>query len=137
MLPHAVAVTADIDHVAVMHEAIDEGCRHDLVAEDHAPLLEALVRCEDSGSMLVAVVDELEEEHRTVAAQGQVADLIDDQKRRVAQDTKPPGELPGGTRGLERLDETDERAVIHAPSRLGGSDGEADRQVGLAHPWGS
>jgi hypothetical protein len=35
--------------------------------------------------MLVAVVDQLEKEHRTVAAQGQVADLIDDQGRSIAR----------------------------------------------------
>jgi predicted amidohydrolase YtcJ len=32
MLSHAVAVTADVDHVAVMHETVDEGCGHHLIA---------------------------------------------------------------------------------------------------------
>ena len=37
MLPHAVAVAADVNHVAVMHEPVDEGSSHDLVAQDRAP----------------------------------------------------------------------------------------------------
>lgn len=31
MLAHAVAVAADIDHVALMHEPVDEGSGHDLL----------------------------------------------------------------------------------------------------------
>ena len=43
MLAHAVAVTADVDDVAVMHEPVDEGCGHYLIGQDRAPLLETLV----------------------------------------------------------------------------------------------
>ena len=64
--------------MAVVHEAVDEGCGHDLIAEDGSPLLEALVRGEDRGSVLVAVVDQLKERHCPIAAERQVADLIDD-----------------------------------------------------------
>src|SRR5438067_13694750 len=47
------------------------------------------------------------------------------------------GELAGRPGGIERLDETDERAVVHAPPRLGGGNGQADRQTGLTHPRGT
>ena len=40
VLAHAVAVAANRDERAVMDEAIDERLRHDLIAEDVAPLLE-------------------------------------------------------------------------------------------------
>jgi hypothetical protein len=43
MMPHPVAVAADVDDVTVMDEPVDQGAGHDLVAEDLAPLLEALV----------------------------------------------------------------------------------------------
>ena len=46
MLSRAVAVAADID-VAAIQEPVDEGCSHDLVAEDRASLLEAFVRGEN------------------------------------------------------------------------------------------
>ena len=43
MLAHPIAVAADIDQVAVMQDAIDQGCGHDIVSQDLAPFLEALV----------------------------------------------------------------------------------------------
>lgn len=43
VLPHAIAVAADRDEIAVMHKAVDERGGHDLVAEDFAPVLETLV----------------------------------------------------------------------------------------------
>ena len=36
MIPHPVGVPPDVDDVAVVHETVDEGRRHDFVAE-HAP----------------------------------------------------------------------------------------------------
>ena len=33
MVPHPVAVAADVDDMTVMQEAVDERCGHDLVAE--------------------------------------------------------------------------------------------------------
>ena len=67
MLTHPVAVTADIDHVAMMHQAVDQRGGHDLIAQDTAPLLEALVGGQDRGGVFVARVDELEEQHGAVA----------------------------------------------------------------------
>ena len=43
VLSHAVAVSSDVDEVAVMQDAVDEGGSHDLIAYDLAPFLEALV----------------------------------------------------------------------------------------------
>ena len=63
VVTHPVAVAADVDDVAVMDEAVDECSGHDFVAQDFAPLLEAVVGREDRGGELVAAVDELEEEH--------------------------------------------------------------------------
>ena len=47
---------------SVMDEAVDERGGHDVVAEHVAPLLEAFVRGENSRGVLVAAIDELEEE---------------------------------------------------------------------------
>lgn len=40
VMPHAVAVAADVDDKAVMQETVDEGGGNDVVAEDLAPLQE-------------------------------------------------------------------------------------------------
>jgi hypothetical protein len=43
MFAHPIAVAADINDVAMMHEAVNEGCGHDLVAQDLTPFLKSLV----------------------------------------------------------------------------------------------
>ena len=63
MLTKPIAVASDVDDVTVMHEAIDEGRGHDIIAEDLAPLLEAFVAREDRGRVFVPPRHELEEEH--------------------------------------------------------------------------
>ena len=84
VLAHAVAVAADVDEVAVVQEPVDERRGHDLVAEDLAPFLEALVGGEHGRGVFVAAGHELEEEHGAGAGDRQVADLVDDQQRRDA-----------------------------------------------------
>ena len=63
VMTHPVAVAADVDDVTVVEQPVDERCSHDLVAQDLAPLLEALIGREHGGCVLVAPVDQLEEEH--------------------------------------------------------------------------
>jgi site-specific DNA recombinase len=65
-----------IDQVAVMQHSVDEGRSHDVIAEDLAPLLEALVGGQHGGGMLIAPIHELEEEHRAGMVDRQVADFI-------------------------------------------------------------
>jgi hypothetical protein len=43
VLPHAVAVAANRDQVAVKDEAIDECGGHHVIAKDVAPFLKALI----------------------------------------------------------------------------------------------
>jgi hypothetical protein len=43
MVSQAEAVAVDADDVAVVEQAVDQGGGHGLIAEDVAPLLEALV----------------------------------------------------------------------------------------------
>jgi hypothetical protein len=105
VVPHAIAVAADVDDVAVMQEAVDERGGHDVVAEDLAPLLEALVRGEDGGRALVSASHELVEEHGAGAGDGQVADLVDDEKRRIGERLEAVAELARGLGFLERSDE--------------------------------
>jgi hypothetical protein len=41
---HPVAVAADVNHMTVLHQPVDERGGRDLVAQDIAPFLEAFVR---------------------------------------------------------------------------------------------
>ena len=66
--------------MTVMHEAVDERARHDVVAEDVAPVLEAFVAREHGGRPLVAAAHELEEEHGPGPREREVAELVDDER---------------------------------------------------------
>ena len=105
VLTHPVAVAVDVDDMAVVQQAIDERSSHDLVAQDLAPLLEALVGRQHSGCALIAPVDELEEEHRAGLADRQVADLVDDQELGIGEDLEAESQLAGGLGFFERGDE--------------------------------
>ena len=43
MAPHPVTVAPDVDDVAAVQEAVEQRGGHDLVVQDRAPALEALV----------------------------------------------------------------------------------------------
>ena len=146
MLAHPVAVAADVDDMAVMQQAIDERSGHeasspkiwphrsghDLVAQDLAPLLEAFIGGQHSGCALIAPVDELEEEHGAGLADRQVADLVDDQERRIGEDLEAASQLAGGLGFFERGDEVGQSAVVDSAPALSRGNGEADREMRLA-----
>ena len=132
VLTHPVAAAADVDDVTVVQEPIDECGGHDLVAQDLAPLLEPFVGREHGGCALVAAVDELEEEHRAGLADGQVADLVDDQERGIGEDFEAASQLAGGLGFFERGDEVGQSAVVDSAPALSRGNGEADREMRLA-----
>ncbi len=112
VMTHAVAVAADVDDMAVMQQPVDERSGHDLVTQDLAPLLEAFVGGQHSGCTLIAPVDELEEEHGSGLVDRQVADLVDDQERRIGEDLESASQLAGGLGFFERGDEISQSAVV-------------------------
>ena len=89
VVAHPVAVAANVDDVAMMEQAIDQRSGHEIVTEDLAPFVEGLVRGQDGGGGFVAAGHELEEEHGAVAIDREVADLVDDQDRRVREGLEP------------------------------------------------
>jgi hypothetical protein len=54
VLAHAVAVAANRDEMAVVHESIDQRGRHDVIAEDLTPLFKAFVCGQHGRCVLVA-----------------------------------------------------------------------------------
>ena len=132
MLAHAVAAAADVDDMAVVQQAIDERSGHDLVAQDLAPFLEPFIGRQHSRCAFVAPVDELKEQHGTALADGQVADLVDDQERGIGEDFEAASQLAGGLGFFEGGDEVGQSAVVDSAPALSRSNGEADREMRLA-----
>ena len=69
----------------MVDEAIDERRRHDVVAENLAPFLEAFVGREHGGRVLVTPRHELKEEHGARAANREIADLVDHEHCRMRE----------------------------------------------------
>ena len=134
MASHPVAVAADVDDVVAVEQTVQQGGGHDLVVQDLAPALEALVRGEHRRGVLVVPVDELEEEDGAAASDREVADLVDDQKRRVGQGLQALVETSGGLSLLERVDQIGPGAVVDPAPALCRGNAQADGQVGLSGP---
>jgi len=80
----------------------------------------------------MAVVDDVKEYVGGVGAVGQVADLIDDQDRRVSVARESLGESAGAEGGGQFVDQlrgSDEEGIETALDR---AIGDGDRQMGLA-----
>ena len=132
--PHPVAVAPDVDDVAPMEHPVEQCSGHDLVAEDPAPLLEALVRRQHGRGVAVAPVDELEEEDGATLGDRQVADLVDDQECRVGQRLEAAVEPAGRLGLLQRVHQVGQGSEVDLAPVLGRRDRQADRQVRLADP---
>ena len=85
VLTQTIARAFDLDDDGVVQEAVEERGGDDGIAEDLAPFGEAAVGGQDHGALLVAGVDELEEQVAAAGHDGQVADLVDDQQRSAAE----------------------------------------------------
>ena len=82
--------------------------------------------------MLVAAVDELEEEDGAATGDREVADLVYDQERGVGEGLEPVVEAAGGLGLFEGVDEVGQRSVVDPAPALGRGDGQADREVRLS-----
>ena len=131
MLAEPVAVPADVDDVTVVHEAIDQGGRHYLIAEDLAPLFEALIAREDGGGVFVPAREQLEEEHGSRARDREVADLVDDHQAGEDERAEAMREAAARLRFFQRVQEIGERREVDAPPMLGCRDRETQREVRL------
>ena len=83
-----------------------------------APFGEAAVGGEDHGALLVAGVDELEEQIAAAGHDGQVADLVDDQERRAAEVAHAFAKRPFPLGLGERGDDVGESGEDDAACRL-------------------
>ena len=80
VLTKTVARSFDLDDHGMVEQAVKQGGGDDGIAEDVTPFGEAAIEGEDRGALLVAGVDELEEQITAARDDRQVADLVDDQE---------------------------------------------------------
>src|SRR5215831_2984252 len=83
---HAVTRSLDLDDDGMMEQTVEQRGGDDWAAEDVAPFSEAAVRGEDHRALLIAGIDQLEEQVAATGRDWQVADLVDDQQRGAAKE---------------------------------------------------
>ena len=128
MLPEPVAVALDVDDLAVVQQAVEDRGGDHGIPEEFLPVGEAFVGGDDGGAALVAVGDELEEQIRLAAVDGQVAHLVDHHQGR--------GQIGLVVRLalLEFPDQSVHGGEIDLEAVRAGLDGKGDRQMGFTHP---
>ena len=86
MLAQPVAGTFNLNDDSVVQKSVQQGRRDDWIAENFPPFAEAAIGGQDHRAPLVAGVDQLEEQIAGAGPDGEIADLIDDQQRRAAEE---------------------------------------------------
>ena len=137
MFPQPVAVAGYGHHHRMMEETVQEcGC-HDRIAEHIPPVGKSEVGGQDHGSLLVAGIDQLEEQAGPSGGNGKKADLVDDQQRGMDIGSHP-GLQHSGPFGLDQVvDQFGERYPVDTPAGPDGLDTEGGGQMGLAGSRGT
>jgi len=104
----APGVVTGLDDVAVMCEAVEQGCRHFGVAEHAWPFTEGEVRGDDDGGAFVEPADEVEQELSAGLGEGQITKFIEDDKVHAGQMIGEPSLVSIAGLGLEPVDEIDD-----------------------------
>lgn len=135
----SVALAGDLHDVGVVQEPIQHRGRQCLVVgKGPGPLRERQVAGQNHAATLVALGNDVEEQVRLVAPEGQVADLIDHQQARPhhhAVEVLPEPLLAVCRRELQhQVGRADEARL---DPRHDGAVGQRNRQVALAHAAGA
>ena len=78
---HAIAVSLNDDRLPVMHQPVDHGGGQGVVhVEDRAPVPEGSVRGDHDRAGFIPGGDDLEQQVRTAFVDGQIAQLIEEEK---------------------------------------------------------
>jgi hypothetical protein len=94
MLAQAVAGTFNLNDHGMVQKSVQQGRCDDRIAENLAPFTETAIGGQDHRASLVAGVDQLEEQVACTGADGEIADLIDDQQRGAAQEANALAQSP-------------------------------------------
>ena len=102
MFPQPIAVAGYGYHHRMVEETVQESRCHDRIPEHLPPVGKAEVGGQDHGSLLVAGIDQLEEQAGPSGCDRKEADLVDDQER--GMDIGPHLDLqPSGPFGLDQV----------------------------------
>ena len=113
----------------VLKQAIKERGGDNGIAEDLTPFGEAAVGGEDHGALLVAGVDELEEQVAAAGNDRQVSDFIHDQQRGATQEANALAQLAFPFGLGERTDDIGQACEVDAAAGLDGLDAEGSGEI--------
>jgi len=125
-------VSLDVDHLAMVEQAVEDGRGDDGIAEEFLPIAEALIGGDNDRASLVSVRDKLKEQIGFLGGYRQIAHLIDDDQRRA-----PVGFPLGLPLFFELADQGVHGRKIDFEAVMTGLDGQGDSQMGLPHPRGA
>src|SRR5215472_16711930 len=123
------AFSFDIDCNRMVQQAVEDRASDHGVAEYLAPRAETLIAGDDDGAALIAARDQLEEQIGTLAVDGQIANLVADQKLRLGQHLEPFLEPAFSQRLAERGNQGGRGDEQGADPLLAGFHAERHRQV--------
>ena len=131
MLAQAIAGALDMHDDGVVKQPVQQGGGDHGIAKNIAPFGKAAIGRQYHRALLVASVDELEEQVASASADGEIADLIDDQQRAAAEE---PDALAQATFSIglgQGIDDIGERGEVDAAAGADGLDAKRYRQVTL------
>lgn len=132
MPTQAVTRAVDLDDDGMMQQPVEQrGCDHG-AAEDVTPFRKAAVRGEDHRPLLVARIDQLEEQVASAGYDREVTDLIDDQERWSAVEPEPLAQGAFAFCFRQSADQVGKRDERHALARLDRLEPKRAGQVAFA-----
>ena len=129
----APGVGVDIDGVAVLSEAVDEGDDAGGAGEDGAPLLEGEIRGDDRRAVLMAAADDVIEEVGGAVIAWEIAKLVEDEQVGGGVSAEAPLERGEGFLSQEVGEGGGQRREADGEAVLECDQAEALREHGFAH----
>lgn len=80
VLAQSVARSFDLHDDGMMKKPVEQCCCDNRITKNFAPFCKATIGGEDHGTLLVAGIDELEEEIAAAGHDREIADFVDDQQ---------------------------------------------------------
>ena len=133
VLVQAVALAANLDEMAVVHESIEESCDGGSVSKDFSPVFERTIRGKDGRSSLISAHDDLEQVFRCVRLQLSHSEVIDDQQWDIAVHRDRFGSFPQSIGEQQFVEERMRLAIEHTKPAKDRSHADGLRDVAFAN----